>query len=357
MQHILLTMMFVFGGLAEHNEEYLNLRKASLAEYEMGRFPQAETLAQQALLSAEKANDQYGVAIAYSALGNIYQAQSRFVDAERIYQKAISKLNLLSEHTHALAILWRSVSTTLTAQIRYDEALRALNKASQFLSRSPTQDPQLRVLILNGSGVVQFYQGKMNKAQTSFLRAAQSEFRPTNAQDIDLPDVLNNLGRVYQSKHDYVKAEDAYKRSVQLMTARHGPAHPNLSAPLNNAGALYRDMGRYKESEAALQQSLTIHEQLAKPTDQTALMHTLYELAKTYICENEKVRAEVALARASELARTRHLSWEMPEAFDILETYSALLKDRSNPDAQRLHAEAQRIRATLAFTVPLANAK
>ena len=88
-----------------------------------------------------------------------------------------------------------------------------------------------------------------------------------------------------------------------------------------------------------------------------SLSHIL--LSATFIKhrENETVRAEAILSRASELARTRHLSWEMPEAFEILETYSALLKERSNPDAQRLHAEAQRIRARLAFTVPLANAK
>jgi tetratricopeptide (TPR) repeat protein len=350
-------MMFVFGGLAEHNDEYSSLQKASSAEFEAGHFSQAETFARKAIRSAEKANDEYAVAIAYAALGNIHLAQSHVRDAERSYQTAISILNRGPEHSHALAILWRSLSSTLAAQIRYDEALKALNKASFFLTRSQAQDPKLRLLILNGSGVIHFYQGKVNKAEAAFLRAAEIQFQPVDTKDIDIGDVLNNLGRVYQSKHQYAKAEDAYKRSLRLMTEQLGPAHLNLTAPLNNAGSLYRVMGRYKESEASLQESLAIHEQQKQTICETGVMHTLYELGKTYIVENEKVSAEAVLARASEFARTRQLSWEMPEASEILETYSTLLKERSNPDAQRLHAEAQRIRATLAFTVPLANAK
>jgi tetratricopeptide (TPR) repeat protein len=358
MQHTLLTMMFVFGGFAEQSDEYLSLKKASLSEYEMGRFSQAETLIHKALQSAQRMNDEYAVAVSHSVLGDIYQAQLRFADAERVYQEAISILTRQPEHSHALAIVWRNLAAALTAQMRYGEASAALNRASKLLSRSQVQDPQLRALILNSSGVVQFYQGKMNKAKTSFLRATESQFRPLTAWDLDLGDAFNNLGRVYQTKRQYAKAEDAYKRSLQLMTIRFGPTHPNLSTPLDNVGSLYRDMGRYKEAEEHLQRSLTIQEQPGILIDEAAVMHTLYELSKTYIRENAKVRAEEVLAQASKLARKRVLAREMPEALEILETYSAILKDRSNPtDAQRLHAEAQRIRASLAFTVPLAKAK
>jgi len=350
--------MLVLGVRAVQTDDYLSLRKATLAEYEMGRFSQAEALAHKALRSAEKMNDEYAIAGSYSALGDIYQAQLRFADAERAYQRAISILTPRPEHSHALAVLWRNMAAVLTAQMRYDEAATALNKASKSLNRSRAPDPQLRALILNGSGVVQFYQGKTNKAKISFLRAAEFQFRPGSPWDLDLGDVFNNLGRVYQTKHQYTKAETAYTRSLRLITNRLGPTHPNLSTPLNNVGSMYREIGRYKEAEEHLRRSLTIQEQAPKPIDEAGVMHTLHELGKTYIGENDKVRAGTVLARASEFARKRVLPREMPEAVEVLETYSAVLKDQSNPvDAQRLHVEAQRIRATLAFTVPLANAK
>jgi len=358
MQPILLTLMLVLGFCAGQTDEYMSLRQATLAEYEMGRLSQAEALAHKALRSAEKMNDEYSIAASYSALGDIYQAQLRFADAERATQRAISILTPRVEHSHALAVLWRNKAAVLTAQMRYDEAASALNKASKSLNRSREPDPQLRAFILNGSGVVQFYQGKTNRAETSFLRAAEFQFRPVTAWDVDLGDVFNNLGRVYQIKHQYAKAETAYARSLQLITNRLGPTHPNLSPPLNNLGSMYREIGRYKESEEHLRRSLLIQEQAPAPIDEAGVMHTLHELGKTYIGENDKVSAETVLAHASELARKRVLPREMQEALEVLETYSAVLKDQSNLlDAQRLHAEAQRIRATLAFTVPLANAK
>ena len=320
MQHILLTLMLVLGVRAAQTYDYMSLRKATLAEYEMGRLSQAEALAYKALRSAEKMNDEYSIAASYSALGDIYQAQLRFADAERATQRAISILTPRLEHSHAVAVLWRNLAAVLTAQMRFDEAATALNKALKYLNKSRAPDPQLRAYILNGSGFVQFYQGKTNRAETSFLRAAEFQLRPVTALDLDLGDVLNNLGRVYQSKHQYAKAETAYARSLQLITNRLGPTHPNLSAPLNNVGSMYREIGRYKESEEHLRRSLLIQEQAPKPIDEAGVMHTLHELGKTYIGENDKVTAETVLARASELARKRVLRREMPEALQILET-------------------------------------
>jgi tetratricopeptide (TPR) repeat protein len=358
MQHILLTLMFVLGGRVEQSDDYLSLRKASLAEYATGRFSEAETLSYKALRSAEKADDKYAVAAAYSALGDIYHAQLRFAEAERVYQKALTIFGDLPGQSHALAIVWRNMAGVLTAQMRFNAAAEALNRASKFLVKGQVKDPHLHALILNGSGVVQFYQGKTKKAKASFLRATEFQLRPATPWDLDLGDVLNNLGRVYQTKRQYAKAEEAYLRSLELITQRLGATHPNLATPLDNVGSLYREMGRYKEAEEHLRRSLAIEEEAAKPIDEAAVMHTLHELGKAYIGLNDKVRAEAVLARASEIARKRVLAREMPEASDVLETYSAFLKESSNPaDAQRLHREAQRIRATLAFTVPLANAK
>jgi hypothetical protein len=47
----------------------------------------------------------------------------------------------------------------------------------------------------------------------------------------------------------------------------------------------------------------------------------------------------------------------MPEVLAVLETYATVLKQLSNfTEAERLQAEAQRIRATMEYTVPAANA-
>jgi hypothetical protein len=88
------------------------------------------------------------------------------------------------------------------------------------------------------------------------------------------------------------------------------------------------------------------------------MMRTLYGLGGTYLRENDAMRAEGMLARAAEIACTRALALEMPEALEVLDTYAKVLKDSSNSvEAQRLQMEAQRIRASMAYTVPVENAK
>ena len=49
---------------------------------------------------------------------------------------------------------------------------------------------------------------------------------------------------------------------------------------------------------------------------------------------------------------------DMPEVVDVLDTYAKVLKELSNPvEAERLQMEARRIRASMAYTVPVGNAK
>jgi hypothetical protein len=49
---------------------------------------------------------------------------------------------------------------------------------------------------------------------------------------------------------------------------------------------------------------------------------------------------------------------DLSEAIEVLETYSQVLMDLSNPvEARRMHEEAQRIRAAKAFTIRANQAK
>jgi len=82
-------------------------------------------------------------------------------------------------------------------------------------------------------------------------------------------------------------------------------------------------------------------------------MEALHGLGKTYVKENDQVRAESALRQAADIARrNQNQTILIPEILQVLDDYSTVLRDLWNPaDADRLNAEAQRIRAAAAFTV------
>ena len=82
------------------------------------------------------------------------------------------------------------------------------------------------------------------------------------------------------------------------------------------------------------------------------LQNFLYGIGKLYIRQNDKKRADAPLARAAAIARKLKTPGVIPEALEVLETYSQVLADlSSNQEAQLLQTEAKRMRATMAFTV------
>jgi tetratricopeptide (TPR) repeat protein len=340
------------------NSDYLNLRQDGVAEFRMGHYARAEELIRAALKFAETSNDEYAVAISYSALGDIRHAKTQFPEARRDYLRAISLLSHHRERAHAVAILWRSVASALTGEARYGEALAALKKASKLVARNKVEDPQLNAQILNSLGVIHYHQAKMAKAEDFFLKATKLQFTARNWLDVDLWEILNNLGRVYQVTRRYGKAEDTYRRSLQLAEVRLGPSHPSLSVLLDNLGSLYAETGRYGEAEAQHQRSLSVLEQTQMPVDEIFAMRALYGLGNTYLREGDRTRAQTVLARAAEIASRRVLASEMMEALDVLDLYGRALKNSPNSaEAERVRMEARRIRAFMSFTVPLANAK
>jgi tetratricopeptide (TPR) repeat protein len=351
----LAMIIFVFGSVPPGSDDYA-IRRAGLAEYQMGHFAKAEQLIRAAMRSAETDNNKYGMALCYAALGDIRGAEGQFPEAQLAYERALSLLSHSREGNHAAAILWRNLGGVLIAESRYDEAMAALKKSSKLVSQNKLEDPQLNALILNSRGMIHYHEKNMAKAERFFLRATQFQFTDSTPHDLDLWEVWNNLGRIYQSTRQYVKAEDAYRRSLKLAEDQFGPVHPSLSVLLDNLGSLYGEIGRYRNGELLFQRSLAILERAS--SDEIFVMRSLYGLGDLYLREGDELRAQQMLARAAQIASRCVLPAEMREALSVLELYNRALKDSANsPEARRTRLEARRIRASLAFTVPVANAR
>jgi len=347
MSYVLITIALLFS-------DYASLRQEGLVEFQKGHYPQAEVLIRTAIEGAKSNHDEYVEALSYSALGDILQMQLRFIDAEREYRKALLILNSDTTRTHATAIVWRDLSAALMADGQLREAVSALKQASKLLAASKVDDPNLSAQIHNGLGVIQFQQGDFDKAESSFARAAAFPITSSGPNDTGRWQMINNLAKVYEVKHQYRKAEDALTRSLQLAVAQVGPSNPNVAVLHGNLGSVYRATGRTEDAQNQFLIGLGILERSSTPFEELILMNTLYGLAKTCIDQKDEVRAKPILARAAAIARKQVAAAEMPEVSEILETYSKVLMDLSNPsEAEHVQAEARRVRAAMAFTVPV----
>jgi tetratricopeptide (TPR) repeat protein len=342
MSYLLITFTLLFS-------DYASLRKASMVEFRAGHYAQAEALMRTALESARSNKDDYEEALSYSDLGEDLQAQGRFLDAERAFQKALSIFNQRPEYAHAAAIVLRSLATDLTAQLQYRQARVALKEATKLISKNKVQDPLLSAAITNSLGVIQFNEGEIDKAANSFSRAAA-------VRSESVWEMRSNMGHVYQIRRQYDKAEEAYSESLRIATGLLGSNHPNLSICHDNLGLLYMEMGRFNVAEKQFRQSLALLESSDMSSNTMPVVHALYHLAMSYVAQKNEAQARPFLARAATMARKHENEGDRQEVAEILEVYAKVLKDLSSvSEAEHVQTEARRVRAGMAFTVPLAN--
>src|SRR5262249_37722991 len=141
------------------------------------------------------------------------------------------------------------------------------------------------------------------KAKTYLARAAQIIPASTEPRNLRGEDVLTNLAIVYESSGESRKAEQTFKRALELTEIRLGPSHPSAVPTLTNLGTLCIELKRYKEAESYFQRSLQMLGQPETAANEYRLMEALYGLGKTYMKENDPIRAEPMLRRAADIAR------------------------------------------------------
>ena len=59
----------------------------------------------------------------------------------------------------------------------------------------------------------------------------------------------NNLAEVYKRQREYEKAEELYKKSLQIRERVLGEEHPDTINSYNNLAILYDDRGEYEKAE------------------------------------------------------------------------------------------------------------
>jgi tetratricopeptide (TPR) repeat protein len=276
-------------------------------------------------------------------LGQLYQVQHRFAEAERVYKEAIPVFRQSPEHRRALAIALRSLGNAYSGQRLYPEALRALTEASELVAKALPNERQLNAQILIALGMLYFGQGNVKKAEGFFLRASGIEppGLPMSLADVYL---FNDLGLVYASKDQRDKAESYYKKALQILGDGSGASRLLLAAVRENLGRLYLAMKRYEEAESEFKASLNIID-ADKQALEDVRIKDLHGLSQVYVAQSKELEAQVLLTQAVEIGRKAVMA--RPFLPGVLDTYAKLLTQ----DAKDLNAEARRIRLELSLTV------
>ena len=114
--------------------------------------------------------------------------------------------------------------------------------------------------------------------------------------------ILNNLGSLYQSEGDYARAEEHYRRALEVKNKSVGEMHPDCLTSLNNLAMLYHRQGDAVQAENLYLKALQISKQHLEKEDPRCAA-VLNNLSALYESQGDYARAELLVRQALEIKK------------------------------------------------------
>jgi tetratricopeptide (TPR) repeat protein len=176
-------------------------------------------------------------------------------------------------------------------------------------------------------------------AEKSYL-AALAIVEPTPAEGVTLVTVLDGLADTYRMQGRHRLAEAAYLRSLSLLEAEHGPAHPLIAHALtHHLASLYRVQARFDEAEAAYARALAILEKTVAPDD-SRLGLALIDLGEWHYERNRFAQAGPLYQRGIPIVQ-KLLAPGHPRVLELLQDHGRVMQ------LQGRYVEAEAIYKTM----------
>ncbi|KUJ15376.1 HET-domain-containing protein [Mollisia scopiformis] len=231
-------------------------------------------------------------------LGLLYANQSKLVEAEQMYKRALQGYEKAwgLEHTSTLntvnnlAILYKNQGKLVEAEQMYQRALQGYKKAW-----GPEHTSTLNTV--NNLAALYANQGKLVEAEQMYQRALQGKEKAWGLKHTSTLNTVNNLAALYKNQGKLVEAEQMYQRALQGKEKAWGLEHTSTLDTVNNLAILYADQGKLVVAEQMYQRALQGYEKAWGP-EHTSTLDTVNNLATLYQNQGKLVEAEQMYQRA-----------------------------------------------------------
>ena len=119
-------------------------------------------------------------------------------------------------------------------------------------------------------------------------------------QDVQIAQILNDAGYLYQSQNNSAKAAPLHQRALALRERAFRSDGPTVVQSLNNLTQAYRGLGRYAEAASLMKRSVEIVERDVPP-DHPAVRTVLERYAETLRESGQAKEAKAIEARLAAL--------------------------------------------------------
>lgn len=185
----------------------------------------------------------------------------------------------------------------------------------------------------NETGRRLFAEGDLAGAEDAFV-AAIAEAERGGGDPLQLASSLGNLAQLKYQQKDHLRAEELFRRSLELREQSLGSEHPSVLTSINNLAALYVSRGALDEAEPLLKRAMGASAKRVESA-QTDLGVNLNNLARLYFKRGDYRQAEPLLTQL--LTLKRPYGPEHPEVATVLVSLAKVRHALGKPDqAERL---------------------
>jgi tetratricopeptide (TPR) repeat protein len=185
----------------------------------------------------------------------------------------------------------------------------------------------------NETGRRLFAEGDLAGAEDAFV-AAIAEAERAGGDPLQLASSLGNLAQLKYQQKDHLRAEDLFRRTLDLREQSLGSDHPSVLTSINNLAALYVSRGALDEAEPLLKRAMGASAKRVESA-QTDLCVNLNNLARLYFKRGDYRQAEPLLLQL--LTLKRPYGPEHPEVATVLVSLAKVRHALGKPDqAERL---------------------
>ena len=185
----------------------------------------------------------------------------------------------------------------------------------------------------NETGRRLFAEGNLPAAEEAFS-AAIAEAERTDADPLQLASSVSNLAQLKYQQKDSLKAEELFRRALEIRERTLGPDDKSVISSINNLAALYVSRGALDDAEPLLKRAMGSSVKRVE-SSQADLAINLNNLARLHFKRGDYAQAEPLLLQL--LTLKRPLGPEHPEVSTVLVSLAKVRLAVGKPEmAERL---------------------
>lgn len=199
------------------------------------------------------------VAVTYSNIARIYDAQGKYQDAIMWYQKALSVNESILGNEHPnVAQTYVNIATIYYNQHKYNEALEINLKALKIQEKMLGVNHLTTAATYENIASIYYNLNDLNASLSWHLKALAVFEKMVGTAHPDTANTLNNIGVLYDDQGDHHKAFEYYQKALNIFEKVFGKDNVNIAQAYNNIALNYKKRGDYDKAHEWYKRALPV---------------------------------------------------------------------------------------------------